>query len=86
MHEMSVIENLIPLLKRICEEQKAYRVVSVQLRIHPYSCLDQESLNFMFSCIAENEPRLKDTKIKVVRSSENQEREYIVDNVELEIE
>ncbi|HOK80713.1 MAG TPA: hydrogenase/urease maturation nickel metallochaperone HypA [bacterium] len=86
MHEMSVIENLVRLLKNVCEKEKATGVVSVQITIHPFSCLDESNLNFMFSCIAGDNPLFKGTKIRVLRNKNLQEPEYIVDNVELEIE
>ncbi|MGC9065438.1 MAG: hydrogenase/urease maturation nickel metallochaperone HypA [Candidatus Ratteibacteria bacterium] len=86
MHEISVIENLVRLLKNVCEKEKAMKVVTVQITIHPFSCLDEENLNFMFSCVVGEDPLLKGAKIKVRRNKNLQEPEYIVDNVELEIQ
>lgn len=86
MHELSVIENLKMLLKKICQEQKAIRVITIELAIHPYSCLDEGNLNFIFSSMFENDPLLKDARIKIRRSNQIEEREYIVDNVEIEVE
>ncbi|HOJ31385.1 MAG TPA: hydrogenase/urease maturation nickel metallochaperone HypA [bacterium] len=86
MHEMSVIENLVLLLRDVCAKEKAIRVVLVHMTIHPFSCLDEGNLNFMFSCIVGDDPLLKGAKIKVQRNKNLQEPEYIVDNVELELE
>ncbi|MCM8815371.1 MAG: hydrogenase/urease maturation nickel metallochaperone HypA [Candidatus Omnitrophica bacterium] len=86
MHEMSIIQNLIVLLKNVCEKEKAKRVISIELKVNNYSCLDEENLNFMYSCLLAEDPVLKDARIKVKRSETMQEREYIVENVEIEVE
>ncbi|MCM8821383.1 MAG: hydrogenase/urease maturation nickel metallochaperone HypA [Candidatus Omnitrophica bacterium] len=86
MHEMSVVQNLVHLLRNICEREKAIKVVLIELTINHYSCLDEENLNFMFSSFMAEDPVLKDAKIKVKRSETMQEREYVVENVEIEVE
>lgn len=86
MHEMSVVQNLIAFLNLFKKEQNAKRIISVEIIIHPYSCLDEENLNFLFGCIAGNDSVFRDTKIKIIRNKNLQDREYIVKNVELEVE
>ncbi|MCM8764111.1 MAG: hydrogenase/urease maturation nickel metallochaperone HypA [Candidatus Omnitrophica bacterium] len=86
MHEMSVVQNLISLLRSVCEKEKASKVISIEMTINNYSCLDEGNLNFMFSCLMAEDPMLKHAKIKVKRSERMQEREYIVENVEIEVE
>lgn len=86
MHELSVIENLKFLLKSVCEREKAKKVILVEMTIHPYSCLDEDNLNFMYSSILGEDPVLKDAKIKIKRSEKIKEREYIVDNIEIEVD
>ncbi|MCX7705605.1 MAG: hydrogenase/urease maturation nickel metallochaperone HypA [bacterium] len=86
MHELSIIENLRFMLKKICEEEKAKRVILIEMTIHPYSCLDEDNLNFMYSSILRDEPVLRDAKIKIKRNNALQDREYIVDSIEIEVE
>lgn len=86
MHELSVIQNLVSLVKDICQKERAKKVVCIEITIHPYSCLDEANLNFMFSSVVGDDILLKDAKIKIKRSKDFQDREYIVDNIEVEVE
>ncbi len=83
---MSVVENLIGLLRILQKQQKARRILVVEIAIHPYSCLDQDNLNFLFACVVGEDPVFKNTKIRLIRNKKFQEQEYIVENVEIEIE
>ncbi len=85
MHETSIIQNLIVLLRNVCEKENAIRVVSVEMTVNVYSCLDEGNLNFIFSAMTEKEPWLKDARIRIKRSEKIQDREYVVDNVEIEV-
>ncbi|WP_161997897.1 hydrogenase/urease maturation nickel metallochaperone HypA, partial [Escherichia coli] len=53
MHEISVVNNLIKIVEKVCEENKAKKVLKINIRINPYSCLDEENLNFIFSTLTE---------------------------------
>ncbi len=86
MHEMSVIQSLIAFLSVFKKEQNARRIVSVEISIHPYSCLDEDNLNFLFGCVSGNDPVLKDARIKIIRDKDLKDREYIVENIEIEID
>jgi len=85
MHEFSVVENLIKILKKVIKENNAKKVLKVNLKINPFSCLDQENLNFIFSSIVKNNDFLENTKIIIKRGKDPLSREYIVENVEIEI-
>ena len=86
MHEMSVIQNLIQLLKTMEKQQNAKRIISVEISIHPFSCLDEDNLNFLFGCVSGDDPVFTNTKIKVKRDNGLKDREYIVENVEIEVD
>jgi len=85
MHELSVAENLIKSLKKVAKENNAKRIIKVNLKVNPYSCIDQDNLNFIFSSIANNETIFKETKITIKRENEFLSREIIIENVEIEI-
>lgn len=86
MHELSVIENLKVLLKNVCEKEKARKVLSVEMTVHPYSCLDEDNLNFMYMMVIGEDPILKDARIKIKRSKKVQQRQFIVNNIEIEVD
>ncbi len=85
MHEMSVIESIINLVKRVCKEKDAKKVLSIHLRIHPYSCLDEDNLNFIFSQLVDNDSVLNEARIQIERNAEIQDREFIVESIEVEM-
>ncbi|HOC03063.1 MAG TPA: hypothetical protein P5065_08230 [Candidatus Ratteibacteria bacterium] len=83
---MSVIQNLIQLLKTMEKQQNAKRIISVEISIHPFSCLDEDNLNFLFGCVSGDDPVFTNAKIKVKRDNGLKDREYIVENVEIEVD
>ncbi|HOK56756.1 MAG TPA: hydrogenase/urease maturation nickel metallochaperone HypA [bacterium] len=85
MHELSVVNNILKIVERVCEENNAKKVLKINIKINPYSCLDEENLNFIFSSITKEKEIYKDTKIEVKRSLNPSEREYIVENIEIEV-
>ncbi|MCM8773037.1 MAG: hydrogenase/urease maturation nickel metallochaperone HypA [Candidatus Omnitrophica bacterium] len=84
MHEISVVNNIIKILEKVCEENKAKKVLKINLKINPYSCLDEENLNFIFSMLVKEREIFKDAKINVIRGNIH-EREYIIENIEIEV-
>jgi Zn finger protein HypA/HybF involved in hydrogenase expression len=83
MHELSVINNLLKVLEKIQEEQKAEEFLAVNLTINPYSCLDEENLNFIFHSLTKNKPLYKNTRIHIKRNNNPASREFILDSVEV---
>jgi len=85
MHEFSVINNLLKIVDRVCKENNAKKVLKINLKINPYSCLDENNLNFIFSSIVKNNPVYKDAKIKINKIGSPDEREYIIEDIEIEV-
>ncbi len=85
MHEFSVVDNLLKIIEKICQENKAKKVLKINLKINPYSCLDEDNLNFIFSSIVKDNPVYKDAKIKIKRTLSPTEREYIIEDIEIEV-
>lgn len=85
MHELSVVNNIIKIVEKVCKENKAKRVLKINLRINPYSCLDEENLNFIFSSIVRDNEVYKDAKIKIKRTGLPSEREYVIEDIEIEV-
>ncbi len=85
MHEFSVVNNLIKILEKVCKENNAKKVLKINLKINPYSCLDEENLNFVFSSFTKDIPVYKEAKIEIKRTLAPSEREYIVENIEIEV-
>jgi len=85
MHELSVVNNIIKIIEKVCKENKAKRVLKINLRINPYSCLDEENLNFIFSSIVRDNEVYKDAKIKIKRTGLPSEREYVIEDIEIEV-
>lgn len=85
MHELSVVNNIIKIIEKVCRENKAKRVLKINLRINPYSCLDEENLNFIFSSIVRDNEVYKDAKIEIKRTGLPSEREYVIEDIEIEV-
>lgn len=85
MHELSVVNNIIKIIEKVCKENKAKRVLKINLRINPYSCLDEENLNFIFSSIVRDNEVYKDAKIEIKRTGLPSEREYVIEDIEIEV-
>lgn len=84
MHEFSVAENIIKTLNKIVKENSAKKVLKINLRINPFSCLDQDNLNFVFSSLVKEDTVLSEAKIFIKRGNNPLEREVIIENVEIE--
>jgi Zn finger protein HypA/HybF involved in hydrogenase expression len=85
MHELSVVNNLIKVLDRICKENNAKKVLKINIRVNPYSCLDEENLNFIFLSIVKEKEIYRDAKIEIKKTLNPEEREYVVENIEIEV-
>ncbi|MCM8786323.1 MAG: hydrogenase/urease maturation nickel metallochaperone HypA [Candidatus Omnitrophica bacterium] len=85
MHEISVVNNLIRILETVCKENKAKKVIKINIRINPYSCLDEGNLNFVFSVLTKGKEIYKGTRIELKRDGKPDDREYIVENIEIEV-
>jgi len=85
MHEFSVVDNLLKIIEKICQENNVKKVLKINLKINPYSCLDEDNLNFIFSSIVKNNPIYKDAKIKIKKALAPIERGYIIEDIEIEV-
>lgn len=85
MHEISVVNNLIKILEKVCEENKAKKVLKINIRINPYSCLDEGNLNFIFSTLTEGNEIYRGARIELKRQGKPTDREYIVEDIEIEV-
>ena len=50
-------------MKKIAKENNAEKITRINLKINPFSCLDQDNLNFVFSSLVKENPLLKEAKI-----------------------
>jgi len=85
MHEFTVVLNLLKILDKICEEKKAERVLNINIKINPYSCLDEDNLNFVFSSMSKGKKIYEGAKINVKKGKDPLMREIIVENIEIEV-
>jgi len=86
MHELTIVTNLIKFLEKLSRKEKAKKVLSINLKINPYSCLDEENINFIFSNLVKNNRLLENAKIYISRNIDFISREVIVESVEMETE
>lgn len=86
MHELTIVDNLIKFLEKFCDKEKAEKVLCVTLKINPFSCLDRDNINFVFSSLTKENSRFEDTVIEIVREKEFTGREMIIEKVEIEVE
>jgi len=86
MHELTVACKLLEFLEKFCQERKLEKVLSLTLKVNPYSCLSQESLSFAFSTLAEGKNLFQDARIKIVKSKDPASQEVIIESVEVESE
>ncbi|MCS7180954.1 MAG: hydrogenase/urease maturation nickel metallochaperone HypA [bacterium] len=85
MHELSIINNLIKIIEEICKENNAKKLLKINLKINPYSCLDEENLNFIFSSLTKGNKIYEGAQIHLERTLPPSEREYIIENIEIEV-
>ncbi len=84
MHELSVVTNLLRILEKIQEANKASAFLKINLTINPYSCLDEENINFIFRSMTKGNLLYKKSHITIKRGTDPASREFILDNVEIE--
>ena len=85
MHEFTVAQNLLNFLKEFSKREKIDKIVRINLSINPYSCLDEEILNFIFSSLSKGLPKIEKAEIKIKRRQNPGEREIIIENLEVEV-
>ncbi|RKY31647.1 MAG: hypothetical protein DRP67_02240 [Candidatus Omnitrophota bacterium] len=85
MHELTVVNNLLKFLQNFLKDKNIEKVIKINLRINPLSCLDEENLNFVFRSLAKENNLLKDAKISVKRGEDPLSREVIIENIEVEV-
>jgi len=85
MHELAVVNNLIKIVEKVCKENNAKKVLKINLKINPLSCLDEENLNFVFGAITKEKGIYEGTRIEIKRTLAPSEREYIIENIEIEV-
>ena len=85
MHELTVVNNLLKFLQNFLKDKNIEKVIKINLRINPLSCLDEENLNFVFRSLAKENNLLKDAKISVKRGEDHLSREVIIENIEVEV-
>ena len=85
MHELTVVNNLLKFLQNFLKDKNIEKVIKINLRINPLSCLDEENLNFVFRSLAKENNLLKDAKISVKRGEDPSSREVIIENIEVEV-
>lgn len=86
MHELAVVNNILKILERILKERKIKKLLKINLKINPYSCLDQDNLNFIFSSLVKDNKIYKDAKIEIKRVLSPSDREFIIESIEIEEE
>ena len=85
MHELSVVTNLLKILDKVKEEQHAVSFLNINLTVNPYSCIDEENINFIFRSMTEAQPLYKNSRICIKRGTDPASREFILENVEIEV-
>lgn len=84
MHELSVVQNLLKILEKIRKERNIKTFFRINLTVNPLSCIDEENINFIFHSITKDNPVYKDTEIHIRRSDDPSDKEFVLDNVEIE--
>lgn len=84
MHELSIVMNLLKILENLQKERKAVSFLRINLTVNPYSCIDNENINFIFRSITKQKPLYRDTEIVVTRGNDPLSREFILDSIEME--
>jgi Zn finger protein HypA/HybF involved in hydrogenase expression len=84
MHELSVATNLLKILEKVKEEKHASSFLCINLTVNPYSCIDEENINFIFRSMTRDNPLYKKSHIRIKRGNDPASREFILENVEIE--
>ncbi|MDD3725853.1 MAG: hydrogenase maturation nickel metallochaperone HypA [Candidatus Ratteibacteria bacterium] len=85
MHELSVVQNLLKILEKLQKERNISSFLKINLTVNPLSCIDEENINFVFHSLTKDQTVYKDAKIHIRRSDDPSSREFILDDVEIEI-
>ncbi len=85
MHELSVVTNLLKILEKIKEEKKAVSFLKINLTVNPYSCIDEENINFVFRSMTKGNRLYEKSLIRIKRGDDPASREFILENVEIEV-
>ena len=85
MHELSLVTNLLRILETVRTEKNAASFLKINLTVNPYSCLDEENINFIFRSMTKDLPVYKNAEIRIKRGGDPASREFILDNVEIEL-
>ncbi|NOZ63729.1 MAG: hydrogenase maturation nickel metallochaperone HypA [Caldiserica bacterium] len=64
MHELTLASNILNITRRVARENALSRVTRITVKVGVWSCVNEESLKFALSCIA-NEPWIKGVNLKV---------------------
>ena len=86
MHEMSLVSCLMSILEDTRKKKKYITsFLAINITINPYSCINEESLNFAFSVMCRGNQVYSRARILVSRSGDPVSREFLLDSVEVEI-
>ena len=66
MHEFSMIQSILELVKGEMEKRNATRVMEINLEVGELSFLSHEALQFGFGVLAENEPKIDKNALKII--------------------
>ncbi len=65
MHEMSIAENILEIVKETLRNQNSSKLLSVTVQVGELTAVIPESLSFCFETVVENTP-YKGAKLKIV--------------------
>lgn len=85
MHELSVVQNLFKILEKLRKERAIKSFLKINLTVNPFSCLDEDNINFTFSALTKGQDAYKDAKIYIRRTDNPSSKEFILDDVEIEV-
>ena len=86
MHELSLVTNILKILEKVQTQQKGLTgFLAINITVNPYSCIDEENLNFAFKSLTEHMSVYKKTKIHIQRGNNPVDREFILKSVEVEV-
>jgi hydrogenase nickel incorporation protein HypA/HybF len=66
MHEFSMIQSIMELVKSEMEKRHAIRVMEINLEVGELSFLSHDALQFSFGAIVENEPKIEKDALKII--------------------
>ena len=66
MHELSMIQSIIELVKNEMEKREAIKVLEIHLEVGELSFLSHDALQFGFGALVENEPKIEKDALKII--------------------